>query len=146
MPKLRGHHLICLHFYDGEGYDDGFIENLEGVLKRIAAEGVVAAEGPDDVCGPCPHRREELCTYSRTADREIREMDRKALALLRLSAGGKVDWARLRNTVETIFPEWYATHCYLCSWRSVCEKSDLFLEFRRRLKSSSSSPPGGEDG
>lgn len=133
MKKLRGHHLICLHFYDGEGYDEPFIRNLEKVIGTIQGEGVVAAEGPDDVCELCPHRQKELCTFSQTADREIREMDRKALALLDLPAGKKVGWTRLRSTVESIFPEWHATHCHLCSWRSVCEKNGLFLELVRKL-------------
>ncbi|HDL01563.1 MAG TPA: DUF1284 domain-containing protein, partial [candidate division Zixibacteria bacterium] len=31
MVRLRAHHLICLHFYRGEGYSEGFIENLETV-------------------------------------------------------------------------------------------------------------------
>ena len=32
MAKLRGHHLICLHFYEGEGYDEPFIKSLEKVI------------------------------------------------------------------------------------------------------------------
>jgi len=136
MAKLRGHHLICLHFYDGEGYDEPFIRNLDEVIAAIEKEGVEVADGPDDVCEPCPHRRDESCTFSRTADREIREMDRRALALLALSAGKRVGWTRLRNTVETVFPDWYATHCHLCTWRNACEKSELFLEFRRHCPQS----------
>jgi hypothetical protein len=130
MGKLRGHHLICLHFYDGEGYDEPFIENLEQVLEEIEREGVEVTADPDDVCEPCPHRQADRCTFSRTADREIREMDARALALLGLAPGKRVGWTWLRNTVETIFPEWYATHCHLCTWRSACEKSDLFWKFK----------------
>ena len=134
MAKLRGHHLICLHFYDGEGYDEPFIRNLEEVLEEIGREGVAVADGPDDVCGPCPHRQEELCTFSRTADREIREMDARALALLGVAPGKKVGWTWLRDTVSTIFPEWHATHCHMCTWRQSCEKSELFLALERLLK------------
>ena len=134
MAKLRSHHLICLHFYDGEGYDEPFIRNLEERLDTIRREGVVVAEGPDDVCEPCPHRNRELCTFSRTADREIREMDAKALALLGLEPGRKVGWTWLRDTVITVFPRWHATHCRLCTWRQSCERSELFLELERSLK------------
>lgn len=130
MAKLRGHHLICLHFYDGEGYDEPFIANLERVLEEIGREGVEVTTDPDDVCDPCPHRQKESCTFSRTADREIREMDTRALTLLGLIPGKRVGWIWLRNTVETIFPEWYATHCHLCTWRRACEKSDLFRQFK----------------
>jgi len=95
MMKLRGHHLICLHFYDGEGYDEPFIENLEEVIEAVKREGVVVAEGADDVCSPCPHRTEDRCTYSRAADREIREMDQRALSLLELGEGGRAEWKAL---------------------------------------------------
>lgn len=34
MIRLRGHHLICLHFYRGEGYSREFVENLEDIVRR----------------------------------------------------------------------------------------------------------------
>ena len=127
MAKLRGHHLICLHFYDGEGYDEPFIENLEFVLNEIKREGVVVAEGADDVCSPCPNRTEDRCTYSRSADREIRDMDARALALLGIEPGGREEgWRALREKVEEVFSVWHETYCFACSWRPVCEKNALF--------------------
>jgi hypothetical protein len=36
--KLRGHHLICLHFYRSEGYSREFVKNLEDIVRR-ATEG-----------------------------------------------------------------------------------------------------------
>jgi hypothetical protein len=135
MPrKLRGHHLICLHFYDGEGYDEPFIENLEAVLEEIERAGVRVAEGADDVCSPCPNRTENRCTYSRTADREIREMDTRALALLGLEAGGRKKWQTLQEKVVAIFPAWYKTYCFACSWRPVCEKNELFRKLQAGVR------------
>ena len=138
MMKLRGHHLICLHFYDGEGYDEPFIENLEEVLGRIGEAGVEVGEGADDVCSPCPHRTEDRCTHSRTADREIREMDARALSLLGVEPGGRSEWKLLRTKVEEVFPFWHKTYCFACSWRPVCEKNGLF----RKLQSGVSPSPG----
>ena len=128
MRRLRGHHLVCLHFFDGEGYDEPFIRNLLEVVRAVREGGVAVAEGPDDVCAPCRHRRDEQCTQSPTADREIREMDRKALALLGLTEGEGTAWASLREKVREIFPDWNTAYCFACSWRSVCEKSDFFRE------------------
>ena len=128
MARLRGHHLVCLHFYNGEGYDEPFIRNLEKVLAEVRREGAQVVEGADDVCSLCLHRREESCTYSDAADREIREMDRKALALLGLAPGSRGDWEKTGETVVANFREWYAAHCFACSWRPVCEKNALFRQ------------------
>ena len=128
MARLRGHHLVCLHFYDGEGYDEPFIRNLEKVLAEVRREGAQVVEGADDVCSLCLHRSEDHCTYSAAADREIREMDRKALALLTLAPGDRADWKGTEETVVANFREWYAAHCFACSWRPVCEKNALFRQ------------------
>jgi hypothetical protein len=130
MAKLRGHHLICLHFYEGEGYDRPFIDSLEKLIEEIETVGVEVAEGADDVCEPCPHRSAEACTMSATADREIREMDARALALLDLPVGRKADWAFLRESVSAVFPEWYENYCFACNWRPACEKKDLFRQLK----------------
>lgn len=130
MAKLRGHHLICLHFYDGEGYERGFIDNLERILEAVRREGIEVCEGPDDICDPCPHRKGEQCTFSATADREIRDMDARALSLLGLPAGRRAEWTLVREKVGAILPRWYATHCHMCTWRSACERSELYREMR----------------
>ncbi len=38
MLYLRGHHLICLHFFPGYGYDASFVESLRNVLKRAESQ------------------------------------------------------------------------------------------------------------
>jgi len=52
--KLRGHHLICLNFFRGEGYSEDFIKNIYSVMKK---EKVEIVKGADDVCArwrrPC---------------------------------------------------------------------------------------------
>lgn len=39
MSSLRGHHLICLHFFKGEGYDAAFVENLARVIAQTKKKG-----------------------------------------------------------------------------------------------------------
>ena len=33
--KFRGHHLICLYFFSGEGYNNTYIDNLKIVMNRV---------------------------------------------------------------------------------------------------------------
>jgi hypothetical protein len=32
--KLRGHHLICLQFFKGEGYSKIFVENAKQIVEN----------------------------------------------------------------------------------------------------------------
>ena len=63
--KLRGHHLVCLHFFRGEGYSAEYVENLTRILERVeaGAEIGVSAEA-DDVCGVCPSLKGGKCSYA----------------------------------------------------------------------------------
>lgn len=127
MPLLRGHHLICLHFFDGEGYDDVFIRNLEDTLRRAKEEDVEISSGADDVCVACLHLKHGRCMQTENADKDIREMDAKALTLLGLSISDRVSWKGFKDKIPGIFAEWYSLYCADCDWRKACEKSSFFI-------------------
>ncbi len=131
MPKLRGHHLICLHFFEGEGYDAGYVENLRGILKKAEVSPVTIAPGNDDVCNKCPHGRNDGCRYSEHSDDEIREMDRKALDLLDTASGTEVFWKEIREKIPAVFRSWYESYCVACGWRRACEKNEAYQKIAR---------------
>ena len=129
MPLLRGHHLICLHFFNGEGYDEAFIKNLRDTLE-LASEGeIIISSGVDDVCAGCSYLKEDRCRYSENADKEILEMDKKALELLDHSHNDKVRWNELENKIPGIFPEWFSLYCRECDWKKACEKNSFYRKF-----------------
>jgi hypothetical protein len=130
MLKLRGHHLICFHFFSREGYDADFTENLKDVLKRAENEEIEVCEGVDDVCGKCLYLKEDKCQYDENADEEMREMDEMALRLLNIEHGRRIRWQEVRKIIPEIFSQWYANYCDDCNWVKVCEKN----EFYQRLK------------
>ncbi len=120
--RLRGHHLICLHFFSGEGYDSEFIANLRSIFKKIGSgEEIVICTDADDVCRKCPHLNRERCLFDKNSDYEIKEMDSRALQLLRLSANGKVKWMEVRDRIPEIIREWEDTYCKFCNWKKTCE-------------------------
>ncbi len=132
MLTLRGHHLICLHFFSGEGYDARFIENLRDVLKRAEGEEIDIISTADNICTRCPYLEDYKCTYDEKADEEIREMDETALKLLNLTAGQKITWQAVKGYIPGIFHEWHDRYCNECDWKQACEKSDFYQEMERR--------------
>jgi len=130
--KLRGHHLICLQFFTGEGYSAGYVSNLRDVLKRAeTGEEIEVCSGTDDICTPCPHREGDSCIYSRDAETEIKEMDRKAIELLELEVPMKVTWLAIKKKIPEVLYEWSLSYCKKCNWRPVCEAYIRTSGYRR---------------
>jgi len=120
MAKLRGHHLICLQFYRGEGYSDEFVENLKKVVDTAKKHGILIVEGADDVCNHCPYLVGGKCMYRENADKEIRCLDSLAMALLKTAPGKTITWKEVEETIPEIIEEWREKACKSCDWREVC--------------------------
>lgn len=130
MTRFRGHHLVCLHFYHGEGYSPDFISNLEKALGSVMLEGVEACEGADDICVKCPSLRENVCGYSENADTEIRKMDMLAMDLLGTHIGQRLQWDELEKKLAGIFWQWFRSCCFQCNWRPACERNEKWITLK----------------
>ncbi len=125
MVKLRGHHLICLQFYRGEGYNKDFVENLEGVLKAAEDEGVEVTEGGDDVCRACPSCNGGICTHEPGGEEKIQSLDRLAMSLLGISEN-TLEWSEIKRKIPRVIGKWKKQACENCEWRVVCENDDAW--------------------
>ncbi len=128
MPALRGHHLICLHFFDGSGYNPEFIANLEKTLDAAEDGDIEVCSGADDICMACPSLENNVCNNSENSDKEIRGMDSSAIELLNLSEGSKIKWSEIRSMLHQMFPAWHKRYCLDCQWRHTCQKLSIFNE------------------
>jgi hypothetical protein len=126
MSSLRGHHLICLHFFKGEGYDTVFVENLKHVIDRANREGVMVQRGVDDVCHACQHLEGSECNYRAGNEDEIKRLDALALRLLNLEVGAEGDWGDLEKMLPRTFHEWKSRACEKCDWLSTCRSTYLW--------------------
>lgn len=127
--KLRGHHLICLHFFRGEGYNLKFIKNLEKILKRVKTGAKIeVCSGADEVCKMCPYLKGEICFYDENAGSEIKKMDIMAIELLRVKNHDRIRWVDIKKKIPDVFSQWSKKYCRECDWRKVCEAKDETLE------------------
>ncbi|HHW45206.1 DUF1284 domain-containing protein [Desulfofundulus thermobenzoicus] len=119
--QFRGHHLICLHFFQGEGYDRDYIDNLKNLVDRAEkGEEITVVAGADDVCRACPHLEGERCMHGDGADGEIRRLDQMALDYLGIPVGEKVLWADLQKKVGSAPRQWFDLFCRGCDWEKLC--------------------------
>lgn len=117
---LRGHHLICLHFYQGEGYDSAFVKNLNRVLKKLKKTEGLVLEGPDEVCLSCPSLKENECRHRPNSNEEVEFLDQLALRLLRLKPGDTFSFKKIKSQLPHFIEEWERKACLDCDWGYVC--------------------------
>lgn len=129
MIVLRGHHLICLNFFRGEGYNEFFVENLRKIMKRIDEEAIEIAHGPDDICRSCPHLEDNRCIYDKNSDEKVREMDSQAVRLFNIKSGS-IRWSEIKNKIPLIFSQWYKNYCLDCDWLDECNKNEFFKNLK----------------
>lgn len=115
--KLRGHHLICLNFFRGEGYSEEFIKNIYSVILK---EKVEIVKGADDVCAMCPYLKDNKCSSNEYTDEKITLQDKEALELLGFRSGMIVDWRIISDKLPRIMEEWKKQFCLDCGYQIVC--------------------------
>lgn len=115
--KLRGHHLICLNFFRGEGYSEEFIYNIRTVLKD---QKVNVVQGPDDVCAVCPYLKDGKCASDEYTNDTILFQDSAALGLLRMIPGDSTDWKTISGKLPPILARWKAQFCIDCGYKKIC--------------------------
>lgn len=126
MVKMRGHHLICLYFFEGKGYDKGFLKNLKKTISSAKNNPIRICRGPDDICKACPHLKAERCSYSEHSEEEINNMDTHALTLTAFKEGAVLKWNHIKELLPQLFPIWYKRYCRFCHWRWACEENTLY--------------------
>jgi hypothetical protein len=124
-PRLRGHHLVCLQFYRGQGYSDEFVANLDGVQKAAAETPALIVSGPDDVCAACPGLGADgTCRHPDTGEAEALRIDALALQVLDAAIGETISLGqahdRLASDAEAC-ERWRAESCASCPWEHACE-------------------------
>lgn len=127
--KLRGHHLICLHFYRGEGYSPDYVEHLNKIVRRAqGGEEIEVVSGADDVCQACPYLKDSRCCHKEGADEEVHALDRAALDFHQITPGDRVLWPDLSEKVMKTSKEWFDSFCSGCDWFDLCNRIRLEQE------------------
>lgn len=126
--SLRPHHGLCLQFFEGKGYSDGFTAHM-GQVKAFLEAGarITVTEADDEICSRCPNRKGHGCI----SDEKVRSYDRKVLEICGLAGGEQMTWEVFRELVKEkiIHGAGRALVCPDCQWQEICEEKER--EIRR---------------
>ncbi len=124
--RLRGHHLLCLLTYVGEGYTPAFVAQADALAARIGSgEGVEIVAGPDDLCAPRLALEPAHHCFTEDVARRDAEALREAGRLLGrdLKPGARLALSPAEvGRMRRAFAEGRIRGaCADCSWRGLCD-------------------------
>ncbi|NSX55850.1 DUF1284 domain-containing protein [Parasulfitobacter algicola] len=117
--RFRPHHFLCSLGFQGKGYSNDFTANMTaivmGKLRSVGGDDVMikVTGQADDICAPCPKRRDTFCT---SQDR-IDALDARHSAALNLRNGDQLTWADAKSRIrENVRPDDLDQICAGCEW------------------------------
>lgn len=121
--KLRPHHLLCLHFFEGKGYSNEFTANMTSVksaLEQLDPRIELVRSG-DIICGSCPNNINGVCS----SDEKVSRYDEAVLSLCGIDTDNELSFSSLQSIVleKIIYPHRLQEVCGDCQWSCICIKS-----------------------
>ena len=118
---LRPHHGMCLAYFKGEGYSNGFTAHMAEMLK-IFLEGkkIRLHVDTDEICSACPNNRGGHCE----AGDKVAEYDNAVLERCGLKAGQTLYFSEFTKKVQEkiLAMDKRKEICGNCQWNSICEE------------------------
>jgi hypothetical protein len=121
--RLRGHHLLCILTYAGEGYSRRFVEHYDGIIARLETEDVRIVSGPDDICRPLLDEESPHCRLGRVLRRDERALEAVSFVLERPIEVGShltLDPAHLSKLRAAFRSADVRAACAGCEWNDLC--------------------------
>lgn len=122
---LRPHHLFCVQGYWGKGYDERFRETMGRIadlLRQDPDTPVTVVDGPDEICGCCPHLLKGRCTWDEAGEASVREHDAALMRALHLADRDTVSIREVNDRLarDPDALRVVSHYCSTCPWNSDC--------------------------
>ena len=126
MLRLRPHHLLCIYFYQGKGYNEAFVDNMDKIIMCLQKDPHTAIQlacGKDMLCAQCPHcQNSQLCMQ----EAKVKLLDSKVVSQFKLNLQQVYPYYELVEKVhQKLTPQIFYTICRSCEWyhKGVCTEA-----------------------
>ena len=119
--RLRPHHLMCIQFFTGHGYDERFTSHMKEVIGKLNDDTkITVIKGCDDICSHCPNMTDNTCTHND----KVSNLDRKVLENMADGSGNELTWKDAFKTVydNILDTDMFDRICGECEWYELCKK------------------------
>lgn len=121
--ELRAHHGMCLNFFEGKGYSEGFTEHMQSIHNAMEGNPRLRVVVKEDViCQKCPNLKEGICETQEL----VQEYDRKVLLNCGLAENSEISWDEFSNLIKEniIISGKRKSICGNCQWTEICEAKE----------------------
>lgn len=121
--RLRAHHGMCLAYFEGKGYSQGFTSHMQDVLDGMQEDPLLELVTQSDVvCQECPNLHQGLCN---TPELVLR-YDRQVLERCGLSDHQQLRWSEFSRLVsQRILSAHHREEiCGSCTWNELCKSRE----------------------
>ncbi|MGL4800205.1 MAG: DUF1284 domain-containing protein [Cellulosilyticaceae bacterium] len=125
--QLRPHHINCIFFYEGKGYSQEFVAQMNEMVAHLQMhpeQKIVLQKANDSLCLACPNLKEEVCL----SDERIKQLDDSTLEAYGLQEGNVYTFKLIKeNIYKNYEPEVFEKICQQCEWykQGVCSKEKI---------------------
>lgn len=125
MTSFRAHHFLCAYCFQGAGYSKKFIRNFSAIMARLNGpdgdnQTIVVAAHTDDICRPCPHKRDLACE----SEEKVRRLDAAHSEVFGLKPNAVISWSKFKHDLaKNLTIDKFNNICEGCEWKAsgICE-------------------------
>ena len=116
---LRPHHGMCLAYFKGEGYSNGFSAHMQEMLDIFQKGAKIQLHADtDEICSACPNNEKGCCSSFSL----VEAYDNAVLELCGLENGQIMELMIYRCCSKKILASGKRKEiCGNCQWNSICE-------------------------
>lgn len=132
MLKLRGHHLLCIQGFQGQGYSRDFVENMASIIQELEenlGQPVELVASCDSICARCPWNRDGTCSIKGpNSEERLGLRDRRVLRAIGAREGAILTFREVQSRITGLLEEFgLESFCEGCRWLALCRSA----EYRR---------------
>lgn len=125
--RLRPHHLLCTQAYEGKGYSEDFVGNMNAITSRLRGDKDIVIKivlSTDDICNKCPLMLgEDLCK----TNEKVKTMDKKIVDYFGIEEKEYI-YSQIINKINTNMTEDKMDNiCIQCEWYTTSSCKEKIL-------------------
>lgn len=116
---VRPHHGMCLAYFKGRGYSDGFSRHMQEMLDLFEKNvKICLVKDTDEICSACPNNQSGNCSSAG----QVSDYDQAVLLECGLEEGAEMPFLEFAKKVQEaiILTDKRTGICGSCQWNFIC--------------------------
>lgn len=121
MIRLRPHHGLCIRHFDGVGYSEEFVRNMERLIQFLEEDTPIRlTDGEDEICACCPYLEKKECRSKEKVDR----YDKKVLEAAGIMAETTMTYGAFQKKIKVCIADSLKEKeiCGDCGFAHICHQ------------------------